>query len=205
MCRTRDYLVQTFILFCLTIPGGLISCGDDEPVFEPITYQLKQELIETAVNLPEIAISIASPAGWTTVDSENLDGFRKMMAGTPLSRNLFPVYPLTLFSDSTLGTMMYVAAVEESLKDFSKMADDYHQFLKDRRKGADLALNHLIINGLKIYQFRLQTPQMVNYKLLGESAPGKRFLIEYVVPGGAFRTQLLSINSSMASMTVIDK
>jgi hypothetical protein len=58
----------------------------------------------------------------------------------------------------------------------------------------------LTINGLDVYQYLLTSPATANYKLLGETSPENRFLIEYVVRGDMLETLHLALESSIATI-----
>jgi len=199
----RPYRIFSIIgLFLLTSVLIMVtSCSEDKEVtFEPAPFTLNEDLLGPAVEIPSVGLALRQPAGWHRLDSLQLDQFRRMLSGTDLIREFDPVYPLVVFIDSTTGCMAYVAQIQEVETPLPVMAELYNDFLEPRASSAALSRAEYTINGMETFYFLLHSSQVVNYKLIGQAAPGKRFLIEFVVGGAIYGQLEPTVSSSLASL-----
>ena len=198
------YINKTFVALCvicfICVAVGLVSCSKKEEAFVPAPFVANTALVGAPVQLTEIGLEQAPPAGWKTADSAQLDDFRRMLAGTELAREFFPIFPLGVAFDSATGGVMYIAQIEEESGTIADIAERFEEFLSPRLKGSAMTKNHYMINNLKIYYYMLHSAEMVNYKIVGEISPGKRFLIEFIIGGPIFTAVEPSVSASLATL-----
>jgi hypothetical protein len=192
-----------FAIVCLLVLSVFISCSDKEVEFEPAPFTLNAERVDAPLQVPELNLEFSPPLGWNMLDSAALDNFRKMLGGTDLSREFYPVFPLMVFSDSATGGVMYFAEIEESEADLSQIAKRYEDFLVPRLSTSAMTPSHYLINELKVYHYLLHSENVVNYKLLGETTEKKRFLIEFIVGAATYPQLEPSISSALSSIKPI--
>jgi hypothetical protein len=198
------YVNRTLVTVCVTClicaTVGLLSCSKKEEAFIPAPFVANAALAGAPVQLTEIGLEFAPPAGWKTADSTQLDDFRRMLAGMELAREFFPIFPLVVAFDSATGGVMYIAQIEEESETMADIARRFDDFLSPRLKGSAINRQYYAINNLKIYYYMLHSAEMVNYKILGETSPGKRFLIEFIIAGPIFTAVEPSVSASLATL-----
>jgi hypothetical protein len=195
---------KLFWTLALVLPLAIIlpiSCSKTEETFEAAPFTFSPELNAEAIAVEKLGLTLSPPLGWEPIDSTRLDLFRRMLGGTDLSREFYPVFPLTVFSDTVTQCIMYVALIDEPMESFSKIVNEYDDFLKPRLEGSALTKTNYLINDMKIHHYMLHSEQVVNYKLIGEVTPNQRFLIEYIIGGPFFVTVEPAVSSSMASLS----
>lgn len=133
------------------------------------------------------------------MDSLNLAQFSLVMTNTGLSQKVFPVLPLAVYADSTVG-MMYVAKIGNRTDGMKSLAGRFEKFLTERKGAGSLASHKISINGLDLYQHLIVTDGTANYKLFGQTADDSRFLIEYIIRADASETFRPVIEASLASL-----
>lgn len=181
------------------------SCsGTKELSFEPAPFAVDPALPTEAIDFPELGLQFHMPQGWTVADSVSRDAFRRMQAGTALSREFYPVFSLDVFIDSVSGTIAYVARLEEAEGTLEQINKRYEDFLSSRIDKSQLRGGYYAINGLNICYYLHHTDQIVNHKLLGETPSGHRFLAEYVVPAVANPVLEPVVTSAMAALRPLD-
>lgn len=199
--QKSDYTVSSVLcILCGALFLILVSCSKTEEVFEAAPFTVDEELLAAAIEVPELGLTISPPDGWTMLDSVQLDNFRRMLGGTELSRIFYPVFPLVVLSDSATGSLLYIAQIEESDAAVSTIAERYTDFVEKRSESAAMTKTHYLINGMKIYYYMLHSAQTVNYKLVGEAAIGKRFLIEYIIGLPTYAAMEPAVSSSLATL-----
>jgi hypothetical protein len=134
------------------------------------------------------------------MDSLRLDQFRRLLGGTALSREFYPVFPLAVLSDSMTGCLMYISQIEEPEAEMPQIAEHYNDFLNSHLGEAAMTRVQYIINGINVHYYSVQSTNNTNYKLLGETTPGKRFLIEYIIGSPVYSQLEPSVASSIASL-----
>jgi len=181
------------------------SCsGAEEISFEPAPFTVDPDLPSEAIDFAELGLQFHRPQGWTAADSASRESFRRMQAGTALSREFYPIFSLDVFIDSATGAIAYVARVEEAEGQLEQINKRYEEFLSSRIDKSSLRGHYYSINGLNICYYLHHTDQIVNHKLLGETPSGERFLVEYVVPAFANPELTPVITSSMAGLRPLD-
>lgn len=177
------------------------ACSREEIVYEKAPFALDQDLVGEILTLPELDLAIAPPGGWRTFDSVQLDGFRRMISGTDLNREFYPVFPLVAFADSGSGGMMYIAQIEETEADLASVAKRYNDFISSHLGSSAMSTSNYLLNDLRVYYCMMHSTEVVNYKLVGETLPGKLFLIEYIIGGRFFPAVQPSVSASLATLT----
>lgn len=194
----RTNLIKIFLCFvCISIL--ILSCSQETPL-EESTFVYNPDLVDVPHSFSEVNLQLAPPKKWVSLDSAGLDNFRRMMAGTDLSRKLYPINPLAAFSDTVYAGHMYIAQIEEEDVSFSRIVEMYGDFLSEHVEAIDLSRKKIVINQLEVYQFLLHTNEIVNYKFLIETSPGKRILLEYIIGASSYSNVSPSVESSIASI-----
>lgn len=191
---------RIFIIAGLSMLFFLVSCSEKEVVFEAAPFTMNTELIGEPVDVPELNLQISPPIGWAKLDSLLLDNFRKMLGGTDLAREFYPLFPIVVFMDSATGSMMYIAQIEESEAGMTQIAEHYDDFLSPRMASSAMTSAHYAVNDVKIFYYLLHSTEVVNYKLIGETAQDKRFLIEFIIGGVVYAQIEPSISASLATL-----
>ncbi|MDD4050788.1 MAG: hypothetical protein PHR28_02660 [candidate division Zixibacteria bacterium] len=176
-----------------------LSCSKSE-TFTPATYKVNPDLIAAPTTFAELNLTIAPPKGWTAIDTLSLARFQLLMSNTELSTKIFPIMPLAVFSDTTTGGMMYVARVSNRTDRLASMAGQFEAFLSDQKGTSIVTPARLNVNGLNVYQYLLTSTDAANYKILGETGPETRFLIEFIVRSQTLEALLPALESSMATL-----
>ena len=176
-----------------------LSCSKPE-TFAPAKYTVNSDLIAAPVSFPELNLTIAPPKGWTAVDSVGLARFQLLMSNTELSTKIFPILPVAVFVDSATGSVMYVARVSNRTDRLSSMAARFEGYLSDKKGTSVLTPARLNVNGLNLYQYLLTSTDAANYKILGETSPESRFLIEFIVRSENLEKLQPAFESSMATL-----
>ena len=200
----RIFATGACFIFCLAVILTMVSCSEKEEVFVAPPFTANAELVGAPIQIPELDLQLAPPAGWQALDSAQLDNFRKMLGGTDLSREFYPVYPLIALVDSVTGCMIYVAQIEEAETGLQQIAQRYRDFLVPRTKSSAMNEAAYLINGIKTYYYMLHSAEVVNYKLVGETTPGKRFLIEYVIGGVVYAGLEPGVSASLATIKIAE-
>jgi hypothetical protein len=193
-------LYRTIVVIAAAMLVFSASCSKKEAAFDKAPFGANPALIDSAVVVAAVNLAVTPPSGWRILDSTRLDLFRRGMGGTDLAREFYPVLPIVAFSDSATGCFAYIAQIDESTAPMSEIDGRYQDFLKTRTKNLTVTKEQYLVNDLRIYYYMLQSAQGVNYKLLGESSSGKRFLIEYVIRGSAFAAISPAVSASMAAL-----
>ena len=200
MRKPRFDIVGIMCILSIAAAMCLVSCAEKKDAFEPAPFAVNQDMIAAALDIPELTLSFSPPVGWNMLDSAQLDMFRRMVGGTDLSREFYPIFPIVVFADSVSGGMMYIAQIDETETPLSQISRRYDDFLTPRLASSAMTKTNYIINDLKVYYYLLHSTRTVNYKLIGETSAGKRFLIEYVMPGPTYVTLEPAASSSMATL-----
>jgi hypothetical protein len=192
-----------FIIVGIVTMLAIVSCSEEEAVFEPAPFMYNVELVDPIMQIPELNLQFAPPAGWQALDSTQLDNFRRMLGGTDMAREFYPVFPLVVYADSTTGGLMYIAQVEESETGLPQIATLYQDFIQSKMATAAMTPANYIINDMKMYYYLLRSGEVINYKLIGETAPDKRFLIEYIIGGAVYNALEPTVSSSLSTLKPI--
>jgi hypothetical protein len=177
-----------------------LSCSGKEKTFEPFPYGAVPELINSPVTVPELSLQFSPPKGWAALDSTRLDAFRKLLGNTELQFKFYHVYILNAYMDSLTGCLAYIARIEEEYTPFPGVVKRYHEFLAPRAGVKALDEKLYLINDLIVYHFMVHSVTTVNYKLLGEVAPTKRYLIEYILSAESAVSVEPAVQASIASL-----
>ncbi len=196
----RISAIGACFIICLAAMLVMVSCSEKEEVFVQPPFASNAELVDTPIQVPELNIELSPPVGWHPLDSAQLDNFRKMLGGTDLSREFYPVYPLVVFADSVTGCMMFIAQIEESETGLKQIAQHYKDFLEPRAKSSAINEANYLIGDIKTYYYMLHSAEVVNYKLIGETAPDKRYLIEYIIGGVVYAGLEPAVSASLATI-----
>ncbi len=189
-----------FCIAAVAVMAALaLSCSKPES-FTPAKYKVNTDLIAAPASFPELNLTIAPPKGWTAVDTIGLARFQLLMSNTELSTKIFPIMPLAVFADSTTGAVMYVARVSNRTDRLTSMAARFEGFLSDQKGTSVLTPARLNINSLNLYQYLLTSTDAANYKILGETSPENRFLVEYIVRSEMLEATQPALESSMATL-----
>jgi hypothetical protein len=184
---------------------AVVSCsGTAELSFEPAPFTLDRELLTDPLYLPDLNLQFSPPVGFAAIDSLRLDAFRRMQAGTALTREFYPLLTHVVFADSVSGAIIYAARLEGTEGALAPLAKQYRDFLLSRMDASMLQEHYYLINDIRICHYLHHTSEIVNHKLLGETTPGKRFLIEYVIPATANPGLEPAVHSSMAALRIGD-
>lgn len=180
---------------------ALLSCTNaKKETFEPAPFTQDASLLSQPVTVPALGLQFSPPLDWRAADSAQLDAFRRMQAGSELSDKFFPIDCQTLYLDSVDGAMMYIAQIQETDTPMPKAAKLYEDILDANAAPSSLIKAYYRVNDLDVYYFLHHTDQIINYKLLGESRSGGKFLMEFVCSGRAFPAVEGAITSSIASL-----
>jgi len=185
---------------CVLCLAVLVSCSKKEVVFEKAPFTLNPELVGDLIQIPELSLEFGPPAGWKALDSAQLDNFRKMLGGTDLSREFYPVFPVAVFVDSITGCMVYIAQIEEDEAEMPQIAEHYVDFITPRLTSSAITPANYTVNDLNLYYYMLHSTDVVNYKIVGETAARKRFLIEFIIGGVVYAQIEPSVSSSLATL-----
>ncbi|MEE9442757.1 MAG: hypothetical protein V3V99_08825 [candidate division Zixibacteria bacterium] len=197
----RLFFAKYFMSCILAIMGLiLISCSSQTDDFQKAPYVADDNLLDAPVTYTEINLDVSPPDGWTAMDNAKLDMFRRMLGGTEMSTEFYPVYPLAVYQDSVTGLMMYVSMIEESEATLKEISEKYEDFLMPKLKGSGVDRQTYLINGMQIYQYLVHSSQIVNYKILGETTTGGRFLIEYISGTAMYSGIEPAIKASLAAL-----
>ena len=177
-----------------------ISCSGKKDTFVPFPYGVVPSLTGTAVTIPELSLQFSPPTGWAQLDSTRLAEFRKLLGNTELQLKFYHVHLLDAYMDSLTGCLAYVARIEEEYTPFPDVVKRYHDFLAPRTGVKALDENLYLINDLNVYHFMVRSITTVNYKLLGEIAPTKRYMIEYVMSSESYMSVEPAVLASIASL-----
>lgn len=178
----------------------LVSCSGKKEKFGPAPYAANAALTGAPVSIPELSLQFAPPKGWQPLDSTQLASFRKMLNNTELQVKFYHINLLNAYMDSISGCIAYIARIEENNVPIAGVAQKYHDFAAPRSGIKALDENLYLINDLPVYHFLVRAMTSVNYKLLGEAAPGKRFLIEYILRAESFSQVEQSVEASIAAL-----
>lgn len=199
--RRANKIIIFLSLVCLT--AIFVSCSQETQTLEESTFIYNPDLVDTLHSFPGINFQLAPPLNWVSLDSAGLDGFRRMMAGTDLSRKLYPINPLAAFSDSVYAGHMYIAQIEEEEASFSRIAEMYEELLSEHVKEHEMSRAKIEINQLEVFQFLVRTNEIVNYKFLIETSPGKRILLEYILGSSSYSQIAPAVESSISSIRAL--
>lgn len=195
-------LIKGLVLLGLT--SFMWACGSSQDAWLPAPYVANEALIDSAQILSEINLQFSPPTGWSEADSATLNQFSEMLLGTALSTEFYPIAPQVVFRDSATGVMAYVALIQKSTGDFDQLEEKYTDFIVKHQGNAGLSQKRYKLNDLKITQFIMHTPKVVNYKILGEVDPDHRFLIEFIIGGNLFGDMEPSVSASLAALKRTD-
>lgn len=192
-----------FIVVAVIIVLAVASCSGKKDAFEPGPFTYQADMVDSVMEITELNLQFAPPAGWRMMDSVQLDNFRRMLGGTELAREFYPIFPMIAFSDSATGGLFYIARIEESETDLSRIAGEYRDYIESKTTAEARTPANYLINDMKVYYYLVRSSRIINYKLVGQTAPDKRFLIEYVI-GGVFYTQVEpAVSSSISTLKPI--
>jgi hypothetical protein len=178
-----------------------LSCSGKKTVaFKTAPFALDSSQLAQPVIVPELGLQFSPPLGWQEADSARLVAFRNMQASSELFDKFYPVYCLTLYMDSTNGAIAYVARINDDGAAMPDVAERYKDFLDKRLPTSSVIAENYRIDHLDIYYYLYHTDQVINYKLLGQTQSGGKFLVEYVCAGDAFPALEGAITSSIASL-----
>lgn len=181
----------------------ILSCGSAQETRLPAPYVANDNLVDPPHDLAEINLQFSPPKGWTEADSATLNQFSEMLAGTALSTEFYPIAPQIIFRDSATGVIAYVASIPGTSDSFEKMDQRYKEFILKNQGNAGLDQKRYLVNGLKLTQYIMHTPKVVNYKILGEVDSTHRFLIEYIINGSLYGELEPSVSASLAALKQI--
>lgn len=201
MHQTKTAVRCLMILAVVALLLASLSCSGKKTVpFKTAPFALNSSLLGPPVDLPRLGLQFSPPLGWQPADTARLDAFRRMQAGSELFEKFYPVNCLTLYIDSINGSIAYVGQINDADVPMADVAKRYTDFLEDHVAPASLMTENYRIDNLDVYYFLNHTDQVINYKLLGETRSGGKFLIEYVCTGQAYPAVEGAITSSVASL-----
>jgi hypothetical protein len=199
--RTIRHRGLVFTLGILVLAGFLsLSCSKEPVEFTAAPFTFDAARVDSLRPAADMDLSFAPPLGWRNFDSTALDYFGKMLARMELAVEFYPVFPVAGAIDSVTQSIMFIAEIEEAEAAIASMADDYEEYLNERIKEGGMERTAYRINDLEVHSYLLHSQEAVNYKLIGETPAGKRFLIEYVVRAPLYPTLEPTISSSIASL-----
>jgi len=201
--NTSSRTLQRYGILSAVLVSLLISCSQEEAVFTPAPYHVNVDLTTAPITVDRIGLSLALPLGPKAMDEASLDVFRQMLGSTAMSQRFYPVFPLNVLVDSASGMMIHISAVDERQAPLADVAAKYEDFILPRLKGTGLGKNTYSVNDVRFYLYLVHSTQIVNFKLLGETAGGERFLIEYIIPAPIYPDWEPAVTASMASMVSV--
>jgi hypothetical protein len=192
----KDSISFILAIICLV----LISCSLQTDDFQNAPYTADENLLAEPVTYSEINLEVSPPSGWTPMGKVKLDMFRRMLGGTEMSTEFYPVFPLAVYQDSATGLIMYVSMIEESGATLKEISEKYEDFLLPKLKDSGVDRKTYLINGMQIYQYLVHSSQIVNYKILGETTTGGHFLVEYISGAAVYSGIEQTIKASLVTL-----
>lgn len=178
-----------------------LSCSGKKTVaFKTAPFALDSSLLGQPIDVSELGLQFSPPLGWQAADSSRVQAFRRMQAGSELFEKFYPVDCLALFIDSVNGAIAYIAKVNNADDAMPDVAKRYKDFLDKQLPASSVISENYRIDHLDVYYFLHHTDQVINYKLLGETQSGGKFLVEFVCTGESFPALEGAITSSIASI-----
>ncbi len=202
--RQSSFGTSVRLLVGLAVVLVLWGCSGSDSKFPQSRYAQRSELVDPPIVFPDLGLNLSMPKGWDAIDTLGLAQFQMVMSNTALSQRIFPVVPLTVMSDSILGGMVYIARVGNTDDKLGVLADRYRSFLSERIPETDMVESGATSNGIRYYEYLVRSGETVNYKLLGETPIGQRFLIEYIYRIDAPPSLQSAVEASMASLKPTD-
>jgi hypothetical protein len=177
-----------------------VSCSKQPREFAKSPFHSDPAHLGTPCAIEQLELEIAPPKGWSRLDSSETVQFQKLLAATELKRKFRETAVLDVFLDLNTSCMLYIAEFERDTLPITTVARQYYEFLKARTGIQELNDGAYLIQDQPVYYFRVHSMTTINYKLLGETESGQRFLIEYVAGSEVHNRVKDAIESSMASL-----
>lgn len=196
---TRFFGLSIMIMVILLCLIGL-SCSKKPAEFTAAPYVFDANRVDMLRAVNGIDLAFAPPLGWKTLDSMGNVYFQQILIHSGLTTKFQFVQALTVVNDSATGNVMYIAVIPGAVGPLDEVAKKFEDYLTDHLEGADIQKFAYRINDLNIHVYAVITPTTVNYKLVGETPSGQKFLSEYIIRAPLFPMLEPTIFSSMASL-----
>ncbi len=142
-------------------------------------------------------ILISIPIGWKNSSSIKSDSLK---------------VKLDLLHLDSLGKTMYLDSAQRASLLISKLGNEDLVFayqnpdsLYNRtNQWASISKSEFTLNGMRTYQFLLQSEGIVNFKLLITNASKKSIMLDYIVDRAVYLEHIKKIESSIGSIKVIN-
>lgn len=177
-----------------------LSCSKQPSDFGPYPQKSNLQALGEPFRADHISIGITPPKEWSQLDSLEVVQFQKLLEATELKRKFRETAVQNVFLDLGSSSMLYIAELTQDSFPMPAVAAQYHEFLKARPGIKELKTAKYLIGEQPVYYFMVESLTTINYKLLGESSTGNRFLIEFVIGAEAHNKVKAAVESSIATL-----
>ncbi|MFP4384255.1 MAG: hypothetical protein ACLFST_15150 [Spirochaetia bacterium] len=165
--------------------------NEDGPVFN-----VQEEFLGEEYTNASKTWSFRLPAGWSPLTAEEMDAFEEGIApyieSYPYQFSIRNIY----LSPKT-GSFAYIASLplppEEAADVIQKEGQDTY---------SSIAYDTFPVNRVEVTQFRLSTPDLVDYRLIFQVSD-MTFQIDYVLPRSTFDEEIRKLESSIGTLETL--
>jgi hypothetical protein len=176
----------------------IVSCSgeaDGEDSFLPAEFEVRQALLSAPVVI-DSAFVIQAPSGWADLDTAAFNIVREAVAGDTAA---FFTLELLRVMSSPDGASCVISKFMHDPRVFDLLNESFEQRLKFTSQSDDVVRGTFSVNGVKVVQYRIITPEVIAFKLFC-LIEDTYYEIDYLLPKNAYREEIRKVESSIGSI-----
>lgn len=205
MSHWKGYGVLFGVLFS-AITVFLSSCGQPEAEWEPMYFDVNTALLNFQVADDSLGLVYAPPKGMEELPDSAKSVILKRVLDAGPGKESFQLLPHRIFWDKLTGNLFSISImpnIKKILGAEPPMAQ-YTSLLKEKGQNGQIRTAKFLKDGMQMYQYLIQLPQHINFRLFTFSPRGQFLQIDYIYRRTTYQNHIEAIESSIGSIKSIE-
>ncbi|GAB4335439.1 MAG: hypothetical protein Kow0037_15280 [Calditrichia bacterium] len=160
----------------------------------------------TLLNFPvaddSIGLVYAPPKGMEELPDSVKSVILERMLVNGTENEMFKLVPHRIFWDKLSGNLFSISILPniKETPDSEPPMNLYTQMLREQKPAAPVRTAKFLKDGLRMYQYLLQLPQHINFRLFMFSPRGQFLQLDYIYKKATYQNHIEAIESSIGSI-----
>ena len=173
----------------------------EDETYPTLSFHVDETLLDTSVSDPNLNIKMSPPKGWLHINSVSLAQINAEL-NAQLRQGQEHVSLQWIFWQESLGAACCVSSDDKASLD--GFVNSWASILKGMYPSAKVLRTAFLKDGLLIYQFMIDTREIVHIKLIFKSDENPVCAVDYLIPKNVYMKELRAIESSIGSIQIVN-
>jgi hypothetical protein len=163
-----------------------------------MTFKVDMALLEEPLRDEKLGISFSPPKGCVPVSPKILQQTKTLLEQHMGLNDPLLVQPRHIFLNQEARFLCALSRLPTVHNDSSLAA--YKKYVSDKMAMMDIKQAYYPYRGLEIFQMRMESEEMIAFKLIIPQTDSSSFQLDYVIPKPVYMKNLEAIESSIGSL-----